>query len=187
MNPWEHRSLCTAIWVELKQKKNIFSTLPLILRGRSGPRARPGAGHWARRRTLLSWFRATVAFLWRWRAGRGFISLLLFPVLNRGSWAAPGLLVCRHLLWATSRIPLRLYFRAALWAGLRLPLSRAGTRFARRWTGFGLLGSRAGSVGARTRFPFSGLGAGVMSPLVAARARSIRIKEKHFRVCKLCR
>lgn len=49
-----------------------------------------------------------------------------------------------------------------------------------------------GSVGARPRLPFSGLGArlpfrpgaGMMSPLVAAGARSNKNK-KYFRVCRI--
>lgn len=153
--------------INLNNKKN---TSPLhrllILRGWSGPWARSWAGLWAwfgaGSRALLWWLRSTISFLWGWGPGGRFGSTLFFSILDRRSWTTARLLLTGHLLWSTTRISFRLYFRTALWAGLWFPVCRTRTR-ARARTRFGLARSRARSAFTRAWLPFSWLGARLSS------------------------
>lgn len=70
---------------------------------------------------LLSGFGPALVLLRRWRAGCG-LGAVPFPICHWGSGAAAGLLICRGLLGPAAGVPLRLYLRAALGAGLGLPL-----------------------------------------------------------------
>lgn len=149
---------------------------PLILRSWSRPWARPWAWLWAGGWTFLPRLGSAVFLLWGWGTRGRFGRAFFLPVLHRGGRTAARLLLVTHLLGSTARIPLRLYLRATLGAGLAL--SRTGGGFSRTGARLRFAGLRTGSAITGAGFTLSRLPSrswtGMIASLVAMGTRPVR-------------